>query len=72
MRYISTHPEIELMIRARMSRGRSAFSIWKSLCLVLGSCAPRYEIVLRFMKQQHKARISSTPGAGKAAARDDE
>jgi hypothetical protein len=55
LRYISSHPEIELMIRARMSHGRSAFSIWKSLRLDLGSIAPGYHVVIGYMKQQREA-----------------
>lgn len=68
LRYIANHPEIEMMIRARMSPGRSAFAIWKALRLVLGSAAPIYQTVLRYMKAQHKeaARKSSAPRSAEA------
>jgi hypothetical protein len=59
LRYICSHPEIALMIESRMSRGRAAFSIWKSLCLVLGASAPGYHIVLGYVKRQREAGRSS-------------
>jgi hypothetical protein len=60
LRYISSHPEIAVMIESRMSRGRAPFSIWKSLCLDLGDDAPGYHIVLGYVQRQREARRSSS------------
>jgi len=65
-RYLRKHPEIELMIRARISRGRSALFIWKGLRLVLGSAAPSYGVVCQYMKrqrQQNEAGMASSRAA---------
>src|SRR5271157_624794 len=50
-RYLPKHPDVDLMIRSRISLGRSAYSVWKSLAAILGCDAPSYGVVLARMKQ---------------------
>lgn len=50
-RFAKAHPEIVDMIRARLTRGRSAFAIFKSLRMVLGPQAPSYPTVRSLLKQ---------------------
>ena len=54
-RFAKKHPEIVGMIQARLSRGRSALSVFKSLRAVLGPQAPSYPTVLQLTRQLHKA-----------------
>lgn len=68
LRYIASHPEIEAMIQARMGRGRSAFSIWKSLCIVLSSAAPSYQIVLSYVKARGKEAVCKRSERGDTEA----
>jgi hypothetical protein len=53
-RFIAKHTAIEQMICDRISRGRSSFSIWKSLRLVLGSEAPSYPVVLAYVRGHYR------------------
>ena len=70
-RYLPKHPELETMIRARMSRGRCAFSIYRSLHNILGSGSPSYHVVHRYMKSQVRlgGRPSSRQGKAEAMAK---
>ncbi len=54
-RYLRKRPEVEQMIRARIAPGRSTFSIWNYLRLVLGREAPSYKVVLLYVKGHYRA-----------------
>jgi hypothetical protein len=65
-RYIAKHPDIETMIRARISRGRSPHSIWQSLSRILGSASPSYHVVYGYMKS--RASLGGRPSSPQVKA----
>ncbi len=65
-RYMAKHPEVELRVQAGMARARSAFSIWKSLCFLLGPGAPGYWTVRQYMKGQRQKAAAASSQARRA------